>query len=130
MPHLKTILLVDDDDELLARLKPALESAGYRVLTADDGNRGLAASETQSPDLVVVDMMMPKKSGFLILEKIKGRPGNSTRVIMITANDGVRHRTYAEQLGVDDYICKPFATEHLLDSVRRLCPPDEEGASA
>jgi DNA-binding response OmpR family regulator len=130
MPHIKTVLLVDDDDELVAALRPALESAGYRVLTADDGNAGLIAAETQAPDLVVVDMMMPRKSGFLILEKIKGRPGNATRVIMITANDGVRHRDYARQLGVDDYICKPFATEQLLDSVRRLCPPNEEGASA
>src|SRR5262245_22726827 len=106
MPHIKTVLLVDDDDDLVAILKPALEAAGYRVLTADDGNAGLIAAETQSPDLVVVDMMMPKKSGFLILEKIKGRPGNTTRVVMITANDGARHRTYAQQLGVDDYICK------------------------
>lgn len=125
----KTILLVDDDDELVEVLKTTLETAGYRVLTADDGNRGLALAETQSPDLLIVDMMMPKKSGLLILEKVKSRPGNATRVIMITANEGARHRTYAEQLGVDDYICKPFETERLLASVRQLCPPNEEGAS-
>jgi DNA-binding response OmpR family regulator len=125
----KTILLVDDDEDLVKILKPTLEAGGYRVLTADDGNRGLAMAETQSPDLVVVDMMMPKKSGFLILEKIKGRPGNATRVIMITANEGPRHRAYAEQLGVDDYICKPFEPARLLQSVHRLCPLNDEGPS-
>jgi DNA-binding response OmpR family regulator len=93
------------------------------VLTADDGNLGLALAEREAPDLVVVDMMMPKKSGFLVLEKVKSRAGSAPPVIMITANEGARHRAYAEQLGVDDYLCKPFDTETFLASVERLCPP-------
>jgi DNA-binding response OmpR family regulator len=101
-----------------------LENKGYRVVTAPDGNAGLALAEREQPDLVVVDMMMPKKSGFVVLEKLKSRREASPRVIMITANEGGRHRAYAEMLGVDDYIRKPFAMERLLESVERLCPRD------
>jgi DNA-binding response OmpR family regulator len=118
----KTILLIDDDQELLAGLRTVLEGKGYRVLTAEDGNMGLALAERDAPALVVVDMMMPKKSGFLVVEKLKGRSSGSPRVIMMTANEGLRHRTYAERLGVDDYICKPFDMDRMLASVQRLCP--------
>jgi DNA-binding response OmpR family regulator len=125
----KTVLLVDDDADILAAMRTALERAGYRTLTAGDGNMGLALAEREGPDLVVVDMMMPKKSGFLVLEKLKGRPGGGPRVIMVTANEGARHRAYAEHLGVDDYIRKPFDMRRLLESVQRLCPlPQASGA--
>jgi DNA-binding response OmpR family regulator len=118
----KTILLVDDDAEVLAGMRVVLQKRGYRVLTASDGNQGLAVAEQEAPDLVVVDMMMPKKSGFLVLEKLKGRNKDVPRVIMVTANEGSRHRAYAEMLGVDDYIRKPFAMDRLLESVEKLCP--------
>jgi DNA-binding response OmpR family regulator len=118
----RTILLVDDDTEILGAMRAVLERLGYRVLTASDGNAGLSAAEREGPDLVVVDMMMPKKSGFLVLEKLKGREG-APPVIMITANEGSRHRAYAEALGADDYIRKPFAMDKLVESVTRLCPP-------
>jgi DNA-binding response OmpR family regulator len=122
MSDRKTILLVDDDPDILSALRVVLEKRGYRVLTAYDGNSGLAAAEREAPDLVVVDMMMPKKSGFIVLEKLKARKEDRPRVIMITANEGSRHRAYAEMLGVDDYIRKPFAMERLIESVERLCP--------
>ena len=121
----RTILLVDDDAEILAAMRAVLERRGYRVLTAGDGNAGLAAAEREGPDLVVVDMMMPKKSGFLVLEELKAR-GGGPPIIMITANEGSRHRAYAEALGADDYIRKPFAMDRLLESVARLCPPTEQ----
>jgi DNA-binding response OmpR family regulator len=122
----KTILLVDDDQEIVGALRTVLEKRGYRVLAAFDGNAGLAVAEREAPDLVVVDMMMPKKSGFIVLEKLKSRKEAGPRVIMITANEGSRHRAYAEMLGVDDYIRKPFAMERLLESVQRLCPVARE----
>jgi DNA-binding response OmpR family regulator len=118
----RTILLVDDDAEIRSAMQTALENLGYRILTAADGNRGAAMAERDAPDLVVVDMMMPGQSGLLLLEKLKGRHLEHPRVIMITANEGGRHRAHAESLGVDDYIRKPFALERLLDSVQRLCP--------
>jgi DNA-binding response OmpR family regulator len=124
MTATKTILLVDDDQEILSAMRTLMENKGYRVLTASDGNAGLSVAEREQPDLVIVDMMMPKKSGFLVLEKLKSRKKTMPRVIMITANEGGRHRAYAEMLGVDDYIRKPFAMDRLLDSVKRLCPLD------
>ena len=128
MAAAKTILVMDDDPDILSALRIVLEKQNYRVLTASDGNAGLAIAERERPDLVVVDMMMPKKSGFLVLEKLKSRKEASPRVIMITANEGSRHRAYAEMLGVDDYIRKPFAMERLLESVEKFCPLGEERA--
>jgi DNA-binding response OmpR family regulator len=119
----RTILLVDDDADIVAAMRAVLERRGYRVVTAVDGNAGLASAEREAPDLVVVDMMMPRKSGFLVLEKLKAR-GGGPPVIMITANEGSRHKAYAEALGAADYIRKPFAMDRLLDSVERLCPPE------
>ncbi len=126
MAAAKTILLVDDDPEIVSALRVYLEKKGYRILTASDGNMALAVAEREAPAVVVVDMMMPKKSGFLVLEKLKSRKEASPRVIMITANEGSRHRAYAEMLGVDDYIRKPFAMERLLESIERFCPRREE----
>jgi DNA-binding response OmpR family regulator len=128
MAATKTILLVDDDADILGAMRTILERKGYRILTASDGNMGLAVAEREAPHLVVVDMMMPKKSGFLVLEKLKARPDQGPRVIMITANEGSRHRAYAEVLGVDDYIRKPFEMSRLLESVQKLCPLEETPA--
>lgn len=116
----KRILLVDDDAEIVESLRLALESNGYTVLVARDGNQGLALSERENPDLVILDMMMPKRSGFLVLEKMRRTRDTPLRVIMITANEGSRHKAYAEMLGVDDYIRKPFPMDRLIESVQRL----------
>ncbi len=114
------VLLVDDDNEIVESVRFALEANGYEVLVARDGNQGLAMAEREDPDLVVLDMMMPKRSGFLVLEKLRRTRPVPLRVIMITANEGSRHKAYAEMLGVDDYIRKPFAMDRLMDSVKRL----------
>ena len=116
----KRILLVDDDAEIVESLRLALESNGYKVLVARDGNQGLALAERENPDLVILDMMMPKRSGFLVLEKLRRTRETPLRVIMITANEGSRHKAYAEMLGVDDYIRKPFPMDRLIESVKRL----------
>ena len=116
----KRILLVDDDAEIVESMRTVLESRGYQILVARDGNQGLVLAEGEEPDLVVLDMMMPKRSGFLVLEKLRRSRPNPMRVIMITANEGSRHKAYAEMLGVDDYIRKPFAMDRLLESVDRL----------
>ena len=116
----KRILLVDDDHEIVESMRTVLESRGYQILVARDGNQGLVLAESEEPDLVVLDMMMPKRSGFLVLEKLRRSRPNPMRVIMITANEGSRHEAYAEMLGVDDYIRKPFAMDRLLESVNRL----------
>jgi DNA-binding response OmpR family regulator len=116
----KRVLLVDDDPEIIDALRFALQAKGYEILIARDGNQGLAMAERESPDLIILDMMMPKRSGFLVLEKLRRSHTVPVRVIMITANEGGRHKAYAEMLGVDDYIRKPFAIDRLVDSVQRL----------
>ena len=116
----KRILLVDDDQEIVDSMRTVLETRGYQILVARDGNQGLVMAESEEPDLVVLDMMMPKRSGFLVLEKLRRSRPDPMRVIMITANEGSRHKAYAEMLGVDDYIRKPFAMDRLLESVDRL----------
>ena len=114
------ILVVDDDIEIGQSVLFALEGKVYQVLNATDGNQGLALAETEDPDLIIFDMMMPKRSGFLVLEKLRRSRPVPTRIIMITANEGNRHKEYAELLGVDDYIRKPFQMDRLLESVERL----------
>ncbi len=120
MAQARKILLVDDDAEIVQAMKAVLESKGYTVVTASDGNQGLAMAEEERPDLAVIDMMMPKKSGFIVLENLKSRGAASPKVIMITANEGSRHRAYAELLGVDEYLRKPFSLDKFLESVAGL----------
>lgn len=119
-PSQRVILLVDDDTEIIESMRTVLENKGFRILVARDGNAGLTVAERENPDLLVLDMMMPKKSGFLVLEKLKGRPGGLIPTIMITGNEGSRHRAYAEMLGVREYIRKPFAMEKLVKAVERV----------
>ena len=114
------VLIVDDDREIVETVSVALGAAGYDVVVARDGNQGLAMAEREDPDLVILDMMMPKRSGFLVLEKLRRTRRVPIRVIMVTANEGSRHKAYAEMLGVDDYIRKPFPIDRLLASVKRL----------
>lgn len=116
-PH---VLLVDDDTEIVESMRYALEGDGYQVSVAHDGNQGLALAEKTTPDLLILDMMMPKRSGFLVLEQLRRDGNDGVRVIMITGNEGSRHQQYAEMLGVDDYIRKPFAMDRLLASARAL----------
>lgn len=116
----KRILLVDDDNEIIETMRTVLGSKGYEIMVARDGNQGLAMAEKESPDLVVLDMMMPKRSGFLVLERLRRAKKEMLPVIMITANEGSRHRAYAEMLGVSEYLRKPFAMDKLVDSVERL----------
>jgi len=129
-PQQRTVLLVDDDHEILESMRMVLESKGFRILVARDGNAGLMIAERENPDLLVLDMMMPKKSGFLVLEKLRGRPGGLLPTIMITGNEGSRHRAYAEMLGVRDYIRKPFAMEKLVRSVEKVLGVKTRGADS
>lgn len=118
----KTILLVDDDREILASMVAAMEEFGVTIYAASDGNQAVRLADEHAPDIVVLDMMLPKRSGFLVLEKLKKdkKKTDRPRVIMITANPGTRHRVYAETLGVDKYLNKPFRIEKLMQAVREL----------
>ena len=96
-------------------------------MQARDGQQGKQQVYNQRPDLVILDMMMPRMGGYPVLEHFKGKP-DAPPIIMITANEGSRHKAYAEYLGVIDYIRKPFAMERLLETVNKALtgkPPEE-----
>jgi len=132
MTNAKTILIVDDDVELSDGLRVVLERQGFRVFQARDGMQGKQMVYQQRPDLVILDMMMPRMGGYPVLEHFKGK-ADAPPIIMITANEGSRHKAYAEYLGVIDYIRKPFAMERLLEAVERGLKggqPAEKGGEA
>lgn len=118
----KKILLVDDDRDILAAMETTLSGMGATVLTASDGDEALIRAEEGSPDLVVLDMMLPKRSGFLVMERLRRGKNKSDppRVITITANTGHRHKAYAQSLGVDDYLNKPFPMDRLVTAVEKV----------
>src|ERR1700730_9905718 len=120
----KTILIVDDDIELSDGLRGVLERLGYRIIQARDGQQGKQMVYNHRPDLMILDMMMPRMGGYPVLEHFRGKM-DAPPVIMITANEGSRHKAYAEYLGVVDYIRKPFAMERLLEAVNKalVVPP-------
>ncbi len=122
----KSVLLVDDDRDILTAIQSALSDTGVTILTAGDGDQALIQAQEHSPDLIVLDMMLPKRSGFLVLEKLKRgkEPTEPPRVIMITGNPGTRHKIYAESQGVDLYIHKPFRMEKLIESIKELLTAD------
>src|SRR5271170_8375996 len=133
MADQKMILIVDDDTELNDGIRAMLENQGYRVMQARDGQQGKQLVYQHRPDLVILDMMMPRMGGYPVLEHFRGK-SDAPPVIMITANEGSRHKAYAEYLGVVDYIRKPFAMERLLESVHKVLgagpkapPAKEEG---
>ncbi|MBL8851202.1 MAG: response regulator [Planctomycetaceae bacterium] len=127
MPDQKYILLIEDDREIASTLTAVLQQAGYNVTHAPNGVEGQRLLQVAVPDLVITDMMMPRMGGFPVLEYIRTldkRP----RVIMITANEGGRHKAYAEMLGVVDYLRKPFAMDVMLEAVRQALAADDEAA--
>lgn len=119
MSDKKRILLVDDDNVILESMRLALETKGYDIFTAGNGTDALEVAENSDPDLLVLDQMMPKRSGFRVLETLSKTPDSNVPVIMITANEGVRHKAYAQMLGVRDYLQKPFTMDQLVEAVER-----------
>jgi DNA-binding response OmpR family regulator len=118
----KRVLLVDDDNDILTSMQAAFEPTGATIDTANNGNKAVELAEKTHPDLVVLDMMLPGRSGFLVLEKIKARKPRDAKpyVIMITGNQGARHKLYAESLGVSEYFNKPVKLDKLIASAEKL----------
>jgi DNA-binding response OmpR family regulator len=114
------ILVIDDDPDILATVAFALEQVGYDVSTANNGEAGLTLAYQTRPSLMVVDMMMPKRSGFLVIESLRKDYSEPIKIIMMTANEGERHESYADLLGVDTYLHKPFSMELLVQRVNEL----------
>lgn len=109
------VLVVDDDPDIRELIVIALESEGAEITTAEDGNQAITALRSSTPQLVVLDMMLPHRSGFLVMEEIQSM-STPPPVIMVTANEGRRHKAYAESLGVSAYLNKPVPMSLLLDT--------------
>lgn len=118
----KRILLVDDDPDIIASVEAAFEPTGCVLEKATNGNKAVELCEANTPDLMILDMMLPGRSGFLVLEKVKARKPRNAKpvVIMITGNPGGRHKMYAESLGVAAYFNKPVKLEKLLTTADQL----------
>ncbi len=122
----KKILLIEDDRDISSTLRGVLESAGHNVTAAPNGVEGQKLIQSDKPDLVITDMMMPRMGGFPVLEFLRTLD-DPPKVIMITANEGGRHKAYAEMLGVDEYLRKPFAMDVLLEAVDRIFSGGSDG---
>ena len=124
----KRILLIEDDRDISSTLRGVLEAAGHDVTVAPNGIEGQKLIQSDKPDLVITDMMMPRMGGFPVLEFLRTLD-NPPKVIMITANEGGRHKAYAEMLGVHEYLRKPFAMDVMLEAIERIFR-EEDGTPA
>ncbi len=115
----RAVLIVDDDHDILSSIDLALRAEGAMTRLESDGNAAVSAFLDFDPDAVVLDMMLPKRSGFLVLEKIMEYEDPPV-VVMITANQGKRHQAYAQSLGVHAYLNKPVSLERLIDTIAEL----------
>ena len=113
------ILIIEDEAPMRTVLADVLEGEGYRTMTADDGEAGLQRALEEKPDLILLDIMMPKLDGFEVCAELR-RLGNVMPVLMLTAKGQVEDRVTGLDAGADDYLVKPFSTEELLARVRAL----------
>lgn len=114
----ETVLVVDDDSALLEVMTIMLSSEGYRVLSAEDGDEALRLFEREEPEMVVLDIMLPKVSGFEVLKEL--REQSEVPVVMLTAKSQSVDKVVGLELGADDYITKPFDTKELLARVKAI----------
>jgi DNA-binding response OmpR family regulator len=114
-----TILIVDDDPDILESFDLAMRAEGAKTFLAEDGTEAVSVAISSHPDAVILDMMLPKRSGFLVLEEILSMDP-APIVVMVTANEGKRHMAYAKTLGVAAYLIKPVGLDKLIDTVSCL----------
>ena len=116
----RTILVIDSDMNARAALLAALTRAGYNALCASNGGVGLSMAESERPDLIITDLVAARRSGFLVIEALRMREEYPTRIVVLTSVDSERGRRYAEELGVDAYMTRPFLMDDLLATVKRV----------
>lgn len=113
------ILIIEDERPMRTVLKDALERQGYRPLTAADGEAGLEVALRELPDLIILDVMMPKVDGFVLCAELR-RLGHTTPILMLTAKGQVEDRVKGLDLGADDFLTKPFSRDELLARIRAM----------
>jgi DNA-binding response OmpR family regulator len=125
----RTVLLVDDEPNIILSLEFLIEQAGYEARVARDGEAALKSIEERRPDLILLDVMLPKRDGFDVCERIRANPAwNDIRIIMLTAKGRDSERERGLALGADAYITKPFSTREAMEQIKRFL--DDEGPEA
>jgi DNA-binding response OmpR family regulator len=119
------ILIVDDDPDILESFDLAMRAEGAETVLAEDGTEAVSVALSSEPDAVILDMMLPKRSGFLVLEEILSIDP-APIVVMVTANEGKRHMAYAKTLGVAAYLIKPVGLDKLINTVSCLLQEEED----
>ena len=113
------ILIIEDETPMRTALRDVLEAEGHRAITAADGESGLQRALAEKPDLILLDIMMPKLDGYQVCAELR-RLANPVPILMLTAKGQVEDRVTGLDAGADDYLVKPFSTEELLARVRAL----------
>jgi DNA-binding response OmpR family regulator len=114
-----SVLVVDDEPNIVMSLEFLMEQAGFEVRVAADGEAALKAMEDKVPDLVLLDVMMPKRDGYDLCQMIRAKPEwKDVRIIMLTAKGREVEREKGMALGADDYVTKPFSTRELVERVK------------
>jgi len=121
MPGKKRILVVDDEPGIQATLRARLEANGYEVLLASDGETGLQRAREEKPDLILLDLMLPRRDGYSVCRLLKfDNRFQHIPIIMLTARAQERDRSLGQKTGADAYVTKPFDAAHLLETIGRL----------
>ncbi len=126
---MKRVLIIEDERAMRRGLQDCLEAEGYRVMTADNGETGLDLALREKPDLVLLDIMMPRLDGFALCAELRRR-GQTAPVLMLTAKGLVEDRVRGLDAGADDYLIKPFSAEELLARARALLRRNEKSTAA
>lgn len=113
------VLIIEDELPMRTALRDCLEAEGYRVITAADGETGLQRAIDEKPDLLLLDVMLPRLDGYAVCAELR-RLSNRAPILMLTARGQVQDRVTGLDAGADDYLVKPFSTEELLARVRAL----------
>ena len=125
----RTVLLVDDEPNIILSLEFLIEQAGYESRVARDGEAALKAIEEHKPDLVLLDVMLPKRDGFDVCERIRANPAwKDIRIVMLTAKGRDSEREKGLALGADAYITKPFSTRDAMEQIKRFLDDEEPEA--
>jgi DNA-binding response OmpR family regulator len=117
----KSVLIVDDESYIVTSLSFVMKNAGFEIASASDGEEALQKVAALVPDLLILDVMMPKLDGFEVCKRIRANPAwNGVRIIMLTAKGRDSEREKGLELGADDYLTKPFSTRDILQRAQEI----------
>lgn len=116
---MKRIIIIEDDVSILRGLKDNIEYESYEVLTATNGEQGYWMIQEKKPDLIILDLMLPKMNGYELCRKLR-KEGISTPILMLTARGEEKDRVRGLDIGADDYVSKPFSIAELLARIRAI----------